>query len=133
MDRLAWCAPDSTDWETLWRLLRRAIIASSDTLLNDLHLPIESGSATFDQRNIRSQTHLVHMSSGLQVIQSVKNHGKAFEPVHIVMGVLDVGMVSLELHIRVEFMRRLLSHLYPIVSVDCDLVCLSNPPKPSTF
>lgn len=68
MDRLAWCAPDSTDWETLWRLLRRAIIASSDTLLNDLHLPIESGGATLDQRNIRSQTHLVHMSSGLQVI-----------------------------------------------------------------
>jgi hypothetical protein len=34
------------------------------------------------------------------------------------MGVLDVGMVSLELHIRIEFMRRLLSHLYNIVSVD---------------
>lgn len=53
------------------------------------------------------------MSSGIQVIQRVEHHGKVLEPVYIELGILDVGVVSFELHVWVELMCRLLSHLSP--------------------
>jgi hypothetical protein len=54
MNRLAWCASDSTDGVTLRYLLRRAVIACCDAFLNDLHLSIETGGATLDKRDICS-------------------------------------------------------------------------------
>jgi hypothetical protein len=71
------------------------------------------------------------MSSGVQIIQSIEYHGKVFEPVNIELGVLDVRMVCLELHIWIELMCRPLSHLGPYVSIECGLLCLFDPPKPS--
>ncbi len=52
------------------------------------------------------------MSSGFQIIQSVEHHGKILEPVDIELGVFDVGMVSLELHVWIELVCCILGHLY---------------------
>jgi hypothetical protein len=51
VNRLTWRTSDSTDGEALGRLLRCAVIACCDTFLNDLHLSIETGRATLDQRD----------------------------------------------------------------------------------
>lgn len=117
MNRLAGCASDRTDGKALWCLLGRAVVACCRTLLDDLDLTIESSRTTFNQRNIRSQAHLIHMSPCIQVIQRIKHHGETLEPVDIELRILDVCMVSLELHIWVELVRRFLSHLCPQLSV----------------
>ena len=116
MDRLARCASDRTDREALRCLLWRAVIACSNTLLNDLHLSIESSSTTLNKRNIGCQAHFVDMSSSFQVIESVEYQCKALEPVDVELRILDVGMVSRELHARIEFMCCLLGHLSSYIS-----------------
>lgn len=114
MNRLARCASDRTDGITLRCFLWSAVIACCEAFLDDLNLSIEACGTALYQRDIRSQTHLVDMSPSIQVIKSVEYHGKASKPVHIELGVLDVGMMSLELHARVELMCCFLSHLSPI-------------------
>ena len=63
------------------------------------------------------------MSPRIQVIQRIKDHSEALEPVNIELRILDVCMVSLELHVRVELVRRILSHLRPQLSVYVSFSC----------
>ena len=114
MNRLTRCTSDSTDRKTLRRFLRRAVVTCCDAFLDDLHLSIETCGAALDQRYVCSQTHLVDVSSGFQIIQSVEHHGKILEPIDVELGVFDVGMVSLELHVWIEFVCCILGHLSPI-------------------
>jgi hypothetical protein len=53
------------------------------------------------------------MSPGLKIIQRIKDHVEALEPLDIEVGVLDIGMVGLELDVRVEFPSSLLRDLSP--------------------
>lgn len=114
MDWLTWCTSDCAYWETLGGFLCCAVITCSDTLLDDLNLTIETSGTTFNERNISSQAHLIHMSSRLQIIQRIENHCEPLEPGDIELGVFNVGMVSLEFDIWIEGMRRLFRNLFPI-------------------
>lgn len=111
MDGLARCTSDCTHRKALGCFFGTAIIASCDPLLDNLYLPIESRSAALHERNIRSQAHLVDMSSCFQIVQRVEDHREAPKPADVELGILDVGMVSHQLHIRIEGMRRLLCYL----------------------
>ncbi len=113
MNRLTWRASDGANGEALWCLLWSTIIACGHALLDNLNLAVETSCTALDQRNISGQTHLVDMSSGIQVIQRIEDHCELLEPGHVELRVLDVGMVSLQLHLGVELVRRILCHLYP--------------------
>ena len=114
MDRLAWRAPNGAYGEALGGFFWCTIITCRYTFLDDLNLSIEACGATLNKRNISSKAHLVDMSSSIQIIQSIEDHSETLEPSHIELRVLDIGMVSLELHGWVELMRRILSHLCSI-------------------
>jgi hypothetical protein len=92
---LARRAPNCAHWIAFGSFFRCAVIASRNTLLNDLNLPIKTRRTAFDQRHICRQTHLVHMPSGLQVIESVENQSKCLEPLGIELGIFDVGVMRL--------------------------------------
>lgn len=111
MYRLAWCTSNRADWIALWGLLWRAIVASSDTLLDHLNLPIEARSTTLNQWHICSQTHLVHMPPSIEIIEGIENNGKCSEPVGVELRVLDIGMMRHDFDVGVELMCCLLRHL----------------------
>jgi hypothetical protein len=110
---LTWGTSNSADGEALWCFLRSAIVTRRDTLLYDLDLSIETSSTTFNKRNVCSQAHLVYMPSCLQIVQCVEYYGEAFKPCYVELGIFDVGMVSLELDIRIKSMRCLFRYLEP--------------------
>ena len=114
MNRLTRRTSDSTDGKALRRFFRCAVVTGCDALLDDLHLSIETRGAALDQRYVCSQTHLVDMSPGFQIVQSVEHHGKFLEPIDVELGVFDVGMVSLELHVWIELVCCILGHLHLI-------------------
>ena len=120
MNRLARCAPNGTNRKTFGSFLGGAIVTCRLSLLNDLNLTIESGRATLDQGNIGSQTHLVDMTSCFQVIQSVEDHRKTLKPLHVEPRILNIGMISFQIHRRVELVRRILCYLNSFVNA---LVC----------
>jgi hypothetical protein len=104
--------PNCAHWIAFRSFFRCAVVASRNTLFNDLNLPIKPCRTAFDQRHICSQTHLVHMPSGFQVVESIENQSKCLEPLGIELGVFDVCVMRLQLHHRIELMRRILCHLY---------------------
>lgn len=116
MDRLTWRTSDGANWEGLGCFLWCAIITGRNAFLDNLNLTIESCRTTFDQRNICSNTHLVDMSPGIQIVQSIEDHCKALEPIDIELRILDVGMMCLQLHIRVEPVCSIFGNLFPLVS-----------------
>ena len=103
MDRLAGCAADGADGESLGRLFRRAVVACCHALLDDLDLAVEAGRAAFDQRDVGGQTHLVDVPPGIEVVEGVEDEGKAREPIDAELGVFDVGVVGDDLDRGVEF------------------------------
>lgn len=114
MNWLARRAADCADRERLGRFLGAAIITSSDSLLDDLHLSVETGSATLDQRDVGGKTHLVHVAPGIQVVQCVEYHLELLEPGDIELGILDIGMVRNDLNIGIELPSGLLGDLYSV-------------------
>jgi hypothetical protein len=109
---LTWRAPNCAHWIALRSFFRSAVVASRNTLLNDLNLPIKPCRTTFDQRHICRQTHLIHMPPGFQVVESIEDQSESLEPLHVELGVFDVGVMRLQLHLRVELVRRILCYLY---------------------
>ena len=129
MNGLAWCASNSTDWKAFRSFFGGAVVACRYAFLDNLNLTIESRRATFHQRYIRSQTHLINMPSCVEVVQSVKDHGKPFEPFDIELRIFDIRMMSHQLHIRIEPLRRFFSYLYFSISAAICPSFVRNPLK----
>lgn len=51
------------------------------------------------------------MPSCVKIIQSIEDDIEALKPFYIELRVLDVGMVRLELYVRIEFCRALFGNL----------------------
>lgn len=111
MDRLAGCATNCAHRERLGCFFRSTVVACGHTLLDDLHLAVESRGATFDQWYIRCQTHLVHVSASFEIVQGIKGNAKLLKPCYSELVILDVGVVRDNFHIRVESLCRLLGYL----------------------
>lgn len=111
MYSLARRTPNRANWIALRRFFRRAVIASSDALLNNLDLPIETGCTTFDQRNVCGKAHFIHMPPGIEIIKSVEDHCKASKPIDIELCIFYVAVMCLELNIGIELMCCILGHL----------------------
>lgn len=75
----------------------------SPHLLDHLHLPIESRCPALDQRHVCRQAHPVHMSPRIQIVQRIENDCEGLEPVDIELRIFDIGVMRLDLDIRVEF------------------------------
>ena len=69
----------------------------------DLHLPIEPGCPTLDQRYIRSQAHLVDMAPSIKVVQRIEDKIEPFEPADVELRIFYVGMMRFELDMGVKF------------------------------
>lgn len=76
-----------------------------------LHLPIESCRTTLNQGNVGSQTHLIDMPSRIEVVEGIEDKSEALEPLNVKLRIFDVGMVRLELDVRVELCGALLCDL----------------------
>ena len=76
-----------------------------------LNLTIESCCTTLNQGDVRSQAHLVDMPSRIKIIQGVEDECKRLKPLYIKLRVFDVGVMRLELDMRVEFGSALLRDL----------------------
>ncbi len=85
------------------------------THLDDrLNLAVESRRTTLDQRNTRSQAHLVDMPSRIEIVEGIKDKCEALEPFRIELRIFDVGMVRFELDVRVESGGALLCDLIKV-------------------
>ena len=120
VNRLAGSAANSADGEGLWRLLRGTVVASRDTLLDDLNLTIEPGCSALHQWYICRQTQLVHVSPRIQVIQRIEDDLEAAEPWNIELDIFDVGVVCDDLDVGIKRLRRVLGHL-------CDMLAYFVP------
>jgi len=109
---LAGCTSNCAHRERFGRLFRSTIVACGYTLFNDLHLAVESRGATLNQWHISCQTHLVHVSPGLEVVQSIKSDAELLEPCHGKLVIFDVGVVRDDFDARVESLCRFLGYLY---------------------
>ena len=90
---LTGCTPDCAYWVTLGCNFCGAIVACSDSLLDDLYLAIEARRSTLDQRYVSRKAHFVNMAAGIEVIERIEDDGESFEPVNVELGVFDVGVV----------------------------------------
>jgi len=127
MYRLTWCTSDCANREALRHLFCIAVVTFRFPLpwsaaapfenlcrayfLNDLHLPIEAGCATLDKRPACRQTQLIDMPPRLKIVQRIENEIEGLKPVYIELGIFDVGMMRLELDVRIELRRALLCDL----------------------
>lgn len=87
------------------------MIVPASYLLDDLDLAVETGGATLDQRDISGKAHLVDMTAGVKVVESVEDKVEALEPVDVELGVFDVGVVCLDIDVGVKLSSRLLCDL----------------------
>lgn len=78
------------------------MIVPASYLLDDLDLAVETGGATLDQRDISGKAHLVDMTAGVKVVESVEDEVEALEPVDVELGVFDVGVVCLDIDVGVK-------------------------------
>lgn len=76
-----------------------------------MNLAIEARCTTLNQGDVCCQTHFVDMPSCVKIIQSIEDDIEALKPFYIELRVLDVGMVRLELYVRIEFCRALFGNL----------------------
>ena len=74
-------------------------------------MAIEARSTTLNQGHICCQTHFVDMPSCVKIIQGIEDDIEALKPFDVELRVLDVGMMRLELYVRVEFCRALFCNL----------------------
>lgn len=73
------------------------------TNLDDrLNLAVEPCRTTLDQGNVRSQAHLVDVSSRIKVVKRIEDNCEALEPFYVELRIFDVGMVRFEFDVRVE-------------------------------
>ncbi len=111
MDGLAGSTANSADRKALGDILDRAVVASCHTLLDDLHLTVESSGTTLYERYVGCKAHLVDMPSCINIIEGVEYQLEGGKPRHTEFGVFNVGMMRNNLDGRIEF----LCHLF------CDL------------
>ena len=83
-----------------------------------MDLAIETRSTTFNQGHVCCQTHFVDMPSCVKIIQCIEDDIEALEPFYIELRVLDVGMVCLELDMRIEFCCALFGNLREEMNID---------------
>lgn len=56
------------------------------------------------------------MAARIQVVQRIEDDGKRAEPINIELGIFDVGVMRLNLYIRIEFTGGLSSNLRMVSS-----------------
>ena len=116
---LTWGTSDRADWKAFGNLLCITVVAfrftlylsieylhaalGSTYLSDDLYLPVEASCSALYQGHIRGQTHLVDMSSCIEIIQRIEHQIKALKPFYIETGVLNVRVMRFELDLRIEF------------------------------
>jgi hypothetical protein len=81
-----------------------------------LNLAIEPSSAALDQGHICSQAHFVDMSSGVQIIQGIKDNPELTEPRDSEFVVLDIGMMGDDLHVWIEPFGNLFRNLFCLLA-----------------
>lgn len=127
MDGLAGGASDGTDGEAFWRGLGAAIVAfalalcwsirgfeagQTPTDLNDrLNLTIEARCPTLNQRYISREAHFVDVASSVDIVERIEDDIETCEPIDIELWIFDIGVVGLQLDMRVEFRGALLGDL----------------------
>lgn len=111
MNGLAWSAADGANRECFRRLFGRTVVASRHSLLDDLDLAVEASSATLNEGNVSSQTHLVDVAPCVQVVEGVKHHCESAKPLNAELSVLDIGMVGHDLDRGIELFRYFLRDL----------------------
>lgn len=111
MNRLARGASNRADGKRFRCLFWCAVVASGNTFLDDLDLAIEASGATLYQGNIGRKAHFVDMPSRIQIVQSIEDDAEASEPRNGELVVLDVGMVSDDLDVRIELFSGLFGNL----------------------
>lgn len=77
---------DGATGERFLRGLRCTFIALSYTFLDQFHLAVIAGGATFNQWHICGQTHSIDMVAGRSVVQSVQHNLETLEETHAVRG-----------------------------------------------
>ena len=60
----------------------------------DVHLPVVPRGPAFHQRHPGRQTHPVHVSARVRVIQTAEDKVEAGKKVNAELGILDIGMVG---------------------------------------
>ena len=78
---------------------------------DDLNLAIEARSTTLNQGHVCCQAHFVDMPSCVKIIQCIEDDIEALKPFYVELRILDVGMVRLELYVRIELCRALFCNL----------------------
>lgn len=81
-------------------------------LFYDLHLTIKSRSSAFNQRHASRQTHPIHITPCVEIVQSIEHQIKATKPVDVKLTVLDVGMIRFQLRARLKLVCHFLRNLY---------------------
>ena len=114
MDRLAWCASYRTYGKRFRGVFGSAVVTRGSSFLDDLHLAVEARGTAFDQGHICGKTHLVDVTSRLEVVQGIEDDGEAAEPLDVELRILNVAMMCHDVDIGVEFLCRLFRDLYQI-------------------
>ena len=91
------------DRESLWRFLGVAVVAFALAFDDDLYLSVEASGAALDQRDVGRQTHLVDMASRIDIVQRIEDELEAGKPINVELWIFDVGMMCLQLDVRIEF------------------------------
>lgn len=110
MNRRRWGAPDSADGVCLRCGLCLTIVAFEPILDNDLHVAAVACSPALHQWRSGRQTHLVHMSSRVKVIECTEDDVERSEPAHVIFRLFDVVLVGGYADLWVELARCLLGH-----------------------
>ena len=83
-----------------------------------MNLAIEARSTTLNQGHVCCQAHFVDMPPCIKIVQCIEDDIEALKPFYIELRVLDVGMVRLELNMRIEFCCALFGNLGEEVNID---------------
>ena len=94
----------------LWRRFDLAVVAFERVLDDDLHVTAVPSGSTLDQWGVSSETHLINVSSRVDVVQCAKNDIKRLEPFDVVLWIFDVIAMRCNVHARIEQAGCLLSH-----------------------
>ena len=78
---------------------------------DNLNLAIETSSPTFNQWYVGSKTHLVDMSSSIQIIQRIEYNMELFKPANIELSFFNVRMIGFKVDVWIEFASCVLGDL----------------------
>ena len=126
MNWLTRCASDCTNGKRFRHLFRIAVVAFSPALLDYLDLTIEAHCTALDQRDVGCEAHLVDVAAGVEIVQGIEDEVEGLEPLNVELGVFDVGVVSSEGDVGVEFGGGFFSDLGGAYKVSECVVGLGN-------